>query len=128
MKNREKKKVYAIEELCNGCRLCEMMCSFHHLRSFNPDKAYIRVAQIEDEGKDSPYISCEPNMCTDDPPECVKACPTGALVFCTLEEVVEKKQEYYRKRSVQPIFRVIAPWKWPFKSWKEWPMVQNEET
>jgi hypothetical protein len=52
-------------------------------------------------------------------------CPTGALIYATLDEVVEKRRELNEKRTLQPIFKVIAPWKWPFP-WREWPGVKRK--
>ena len=51
------------QERCIGCRLCVEFCP-EHLVSMDPDT--------------DKAVKCD--MCSNDP-ECVKACPTGALEF-----------------------------------------------
>lgn len=129
LNSQEKKRIYVFEELCNGCRLCELHCSFVNTGEFNPLKSLIRIAKVESEGIDTPIVDCDGISCPckeGDAPECVRICPTGALIFATASEAFDKRQELVLKRSVQPIFKVIAPWKWPFPSWREWPFENKE--
>ena len=57
---------------CVGCRICELVCSLRHFEAINPRRARIRVYRLEDRDR---IETCR--FCTD--PECVKACPTGAM-------------------------------------------------
>lgn len=70
--------------LCNGCRLCEMICSFVHTSQFQPTKSMIRVHKIEVKGLDMPVVDPSCDLCKGEvSPQCVRYCPTIAL------EVVE---------------------------------------
>ncbi len=60
-------------DLCNGCRLCEYVCSGNKLGVFDPSLSRIRVVRIEPVTMTA--ISCR--MCADAP--CVLACPRDAL-------------------------------------------------
>jgi Fe-S-cluster-containing hydrogenase component 2 len=61
------------QELCNGCRICELACSYEHFRVANPRKSRIRVLR---EG----YDTNKPNVCRlCGRPPCVEACPRKAL-------------------------------------------------
>jgi len=33
--------------VCGGCRTCEMACSFHHKREFNPAVSSIKILNLE---------------------------------------------------------------------------------
>lgn len=61
---------------CNGCRICEVMCSLSHEQECNPEKSRIRVITSEEEGNliDIP-INCL--QCVDAP--CQAICPTDAI-------------------------------------------------
>jgi Fe-S-cluster-containing dehydrogenase component len=113
------KRIFVIEDLCKGCKLCQMACSFINFNEFNPTKA--RIAIVKDSDQYIPIIDCNGSGCRakrkGDLPKCVEVCNTGALIFCELEEAAKKRRELLRKRSKQPIFKVIAPWKWPYP-WK----------
>jgi len=116
------KRLYVFSDLCNGCRLCELICSFVVSRQFNPNKSYIKVAKIDEEGLSIPMINCDGKRCIEAGlviPKCAELCPTGCIVFTELEDAVRKQVELVRKRVEQPIFKVIAPWKWraPWRSW-----------
>ena len=76
------KRIYAKEEYCIGCRLCEVHCLVQHSRS----KKIIRVFReempdamprilVEEKGAVSFAVQCR--HCEDAP--CVDACMTGAL-------------------------------------------------
>ena len=124
----KKKRIFVFEELCNGCRLCEMACSFVHHQEFNPHKSLIRVAKVEAEGIDTPLVDCNVECLEgqDKEPECVRLCSPGALIYSSLEEADQKRQELVQKRKKQPIFKVIAPWKWPYP-WREWPFEERSQ-
>ena len=62
-----------LEKICSRCRMCELICSFHHYNVGNPKRSRIRVLSLG-RGVDFPVtcLNCE------DPP-CMNICPTGAL-------------------------------------------------
>jgi len=61
------------ENICSRCRMCELICAFHHYGVGNPRRARIQVIPLG-KGEDIPVtcLNCE------DPP-CMDICPTGAL-------------------------------------------------
>lgn len=87
------KKVYAKEELCLNCRLCEAYCRTAHSKSKDILKAHLRenpppVSRISVAGDNMDSVAVNCRHC--DNPACVAACITGAmqknpetgLVFC----------------------------------------------
>jgi len=63
-----------------------------------------------------PITECHNDVCVrKQKPECVEVCPTGALISSDLEEAIRILGDYSRIREMQPIFKVIAPWRWPYK-------------
>jgi len=77
-----------------------------------------------------PITDCNGSVCAkkseNNIPKCVQFCASGALIYATLDEAAEMKRDLIRKRAVQPLFKVIAPWKWPFP-WKPWPFEEDEK-
>lgn len=68
----------AIPEFCDGCRICEMVCSLKHTGSINPYRARIKVVSSKENGR-YPVIC---RHCKN--PPCWSACPIpGAM---TLDE------------------------------------------
>lgn len=61
-------------ELCTGCRMCEMECSFAHERRFGTHISRVRVVKLEEVGIDYPVI-CQ--QCAN--AKCIAACSQGAL-------------------------------------------------
>jgi len=62
-------------DLCNGCRLCEMICSLKATGSIiSPSQARIRVVKRELLGVDLPIV-CK--QCED--PPCKNVCPVNAI-------------------------------------------------
>ena len=61
------------EKICSRCRMCELMCAFHHHQVGNPRRSRIKVVVLG-RGEDVPVtcLNCQ------DPP-CMNICPTGAL-------------------------------------------------
>ena len=119
----KQKKVYVVEDLCTGCKMCQLICSYEHSQEFNPKKSKINVIHVDEQGIYIPIVDCDYDCkfnTENEVPKCVKFCNTGALIYSTSEEAAEMKRELVRKRVVQPLFKVIAPWKWPFP-WKPWP-------
>ncbi len=111
------KTINVIPELCSGCRGCELLCSFILSREFHPGKSRIRLVKDDHQAISIPLVFCNEKCPQPDSagiPLCVAMCPTGALIFGDEEEIVKKRRELLEKRSVEPLFRVIAPWKYPF--------------
>jgi carbon-monoxide dehydrogenase iron sulfur subunit len=62
------------QEVCSGCRACEVACVAHHEGRFGTSTARIRVTKVEPLGIDRPHVC---RLCRRAP--CVAACPVGAL-------------------------------------------------
>ena len=61
-------------EKCTGCRICELVCSFHHNRNFNPKRARIMVLRNSEEGV---YVPTVCQQCEKLP--CEESCIVGAI-------------------------------------------------
>ena len=61
------------EYICSRCRMCELICAFHHYQVGNPRRGRIKVISLG-KGVDVP-VTCL--NCEDAP--CMNICPTGAL-------------------------------------------------
>ncbi len=71
---------------CNGCRMCEMVCSFCHTGQFQPSRSHIKIYKIESKGIDMPVIAPTCDLCEGGGnapgfPQCVKYCPTVVLKY-----------------------------------------------
>jgi Fe-S-cluster-containing dehydrogenase component len=110
------KRIYVIEDLCNGCRLCETFCSSLGNGVFDASQARIRVLKTPGEEKDIPLVHCDGNCVRplfDDGPTCVALCPTGALIYEDQAQAAARRLELENARGAHGLFKVIAPWKWP---------------
>lgn len=65
--------MYADPTVCVGCRICEVICSFHWEKTLNPKKARNRVRRVNP-GLDV-VVACR--NC--DQAWCIEACPEDAL-------------------------------------------------
>lgn len=68
------KRILVREDLCSGCRACEVACVAQHEGAFGTAAARIRVAKVEHLGVDHPHVC---RLCSN--PPCVGACPVDAL-------------------------------------------------
>jgi carbon-monoxide dehydrogenase iron sulfur subunit len=68
------KRILVREDVCSGCRACEVACVARHDGRFGTATARIRVTKIEHLGVDQPHVC---RLCRRAP--CVTACPTNAL-------------------------------------------------
>jgi Fe-S-cluster-containing dehydrogenase component len=110
------KRIYVIEDLCNGCRLCQSMCSSLASGVFS-DHSRINILKISGEERDIPLIHCDGDCVryinNDSIPTCVSLCPTGAIFYATQSQAAELRMQYEEARKAYSLFKVIAPWKWP---------------
>jgi len=76
------KRVYPKEEVCIGCRLCEVHCAVEHSTSRDILKAFLReqprpLARIRVQKNGYTFVAVQCVHCPE--PPCVYACLTGAL-------------------------------------------------
>ena len=91
------KKVYVVkEDVCIGCRLCEVHCLVQHSKSKNIIKAFKRETprplariRVEEEGPSSFAVQCR--HCKK--PMCVYSCLTGAMQKDPVTGVVKHDPE-----------------------------------
>ena len=70
----ERRIIMVDSKKCTGCRICEVVCSFHHEGIFSPSLASIWVVKNEPEGMYTPIVCVQ---CTR--PVCIEVCPEGAI-------------------------------------------------
>jgi carbon-monoxide dehydrogenase iron sulfur subunit len=70
-------------ELCIGCQLCVLACPFGVIRLDEDSHAIVKCDQ------------CAENLHRGNFPACVISCPTGALEFKNINEVLQEKKEAY---------------------------------
>ena len=74
-------------ERCTGCRMCELVCSFHFTGAFGRKSGAIEVHRNEEEAEFFPVIHKSPtdlrktcDLCTREKTHlCVKYCVVGAI-------------------------------------------------
>ena len=117
------KRIFVFEEICSGCRNCQMWCAFARNKEFNRAHSRIEIVRDLDGRSDIPMVDCTGKDCTmrneKGEPLCVEMCPTGCLVYTDAKDAYKKRLELHKSREVQPIFKLVAPWKWPYP-WREW--------
>lgn len=118
-----KKKLFVFEDICSGCQSCTVWCSLMQKNKdeFNPQYAKIRIQKNSELNLNRIVNNCNLNCPKNEKgePICVEMCANGALLYTDYEDYVQKKQELLDKRSQMPLFRLIAPWKYPFP-WRPW--------
>jgi anaerobic carbon-monoxide dehydrogenase iron sulfur subunit len=73
-------KIERNEKLCHGCRACELMCSFHHHRTFSPEGASIHVERDNANGVVLWSVDDTCDQCRNETQAfCIQYCPYGAL-------------------------------------------------
>ncbi|MBL7212547.1 MAG: hypothetical protein ISS61_09230 [Desulfobacteraceae bacterium] len=79
----ERRKQITIDiEKCNGCRSCELACSFHRLKTFDPSNSSIRVYRNDGEGNLELSIISTCDGCPDETmPLCSLFCSSGCLSY-----------------------------------------------
>jgi len=86
---------------CGGCRTCELACSFHHEKKFNPEISSLKIWDKEDrkgylveiiEGQHGKRYSCD--GCKDlEIPLCVQYCKETEKLTEFINKVLEKKNK-----------------------------------
>lgn len=115
-----KKAFYVIEQICNGCENCSLVCSLILSKSGFSKKSNIQIIRADeagynqpgmlDAGYDQPVVGCNTDPCDGDP-KCVEFCPTGALVYGTLQEIEKKKLQILKLwKDNNSEAKVRAPW------------------
>lgn len=67
-------------ELCSGCRICELACSFHRKGVFSPELSSITISSNNRTCEIEWSISSTCDSCGNEAsPLCVKYCMHGAL-------------------------------------------------
>jgi len=117
------KRIYVIEDLCNGCRLCQTFCSSLAEGVFS-ERGSVRVLKTPGEERDIPLVDCD-GACLrpiydDYTPTCVSVCPTGALFYASQDDALAMRLAWESARQTHGLFKVVAPWKWPLP-WLERP-------
>jgi Fe-S-cluster-containing hydrogenase component 2 len=75
--------------LCYGCKICQLVCSFHHTGSFWPERSSIQVSRNPQTGIVRWSIDKSCDRCgREGEPLCVKSCSYEAL-----KEVADENQE-----------------------------------
>jgi Fe-S-cluster-containing dehydrogenase component len=113
------KRVFVVsDDLCSGCRNCEMWCSFWRSNKKGFGSTYTKIKIIKDDQGvlNRPTVDCNGMNCNQDgkEPICVEMCPTGCLIFTDAGDLTKKRFELQQKRNDQPVFKLIAPWKYPY--------------
>ena len=73
-------KLVADSGACYGCRICELVCSFHRKRVFSPALSSIRVSTNNLTGQVELSIDSTCDLCQEEEqPLCVAYCIYGAL-------------------------------------------------
>jgi len=73
-------KIIRNGKLCYACKSCQLACSFHHTKSFWPDKSSINVSRNHVNGEIEWSINKTCDLCVNEKlPLCVKFCPYNAL-------------------------------------------------
>jgi Fe-S-cluster-containing dehydrogenase component len=115
------KRIFVIEDLCNGCRLCQTFCSSLEEGVFS-ENGRIRVIKTPGEDRDIPIVDCS-GVCIrpineDNIPTCVTVCPTGALIFADQQEAIAKRLQWEQAKKNHSLFKIVAPWRWSLP-WKQ---------
>jgi Fe-S-cluster-containing dehydrogenase component len=113
------KRLFAFEEICSGCESCVYWCAFSRTKTFNRAESLIKIARDLDGAYHMPVLDCVECKKGLDTPICVEMCPTGALIYAEPEDAFKMRVELHQARSKQPLFKLIAPWKFPYP-WRSW--------
>lgn len=80
--------------LCYGCKICQLVCSFHQTGSFWPERSSIQVFRNPQTGGIRWSIDKTCDQCGHEgQPLCVRCCSYHALMNVTDENQEEHKRE-----------------------------------
>jgi Fe-S-cluster-containing dehydrogenase component len=80
MKTKPRTKISVDLEKCCACRCCELACSFHHHKRFDPSCSSIRVHREDGKGTlEISLISTCDGCAGERFPWCVRFCSSGCL-------------------------------------------------
>ena len=100
------KKIHVESEKCSGCRICELVCSFHHEGRFNPRLSRVAVVKEDKYGLDYPVFCHQCKPCP-----VIAACPSDALkrgalgVIYVDEEACTKLSKIHREERLKMEFK-----------------------
>lgn len=80
------KALYVDPDLCTGCRLCELACSFAYNKTFSPQRSAIRLIAIEPGGVRVPIFCTQCRLC-------IASCPVNALKIGKAGAVIVDKEK-----------------------------------
>jgi Fe-S-cluster-containing hydrogenase component 2 len=67
-------------ELCNGCRTCELACSFHHTGLMSPELSSVQVRRSNRTAMISWQVLPTCDLCAgEEEPLCERYCSCGAI-------------------------------------------------
>lgn len=67
-------------EACTGCRMCELVCSFHHRQVFSPELSSIRISRNNRTAEIGLLIDDSCDLCRgEEIMRCIESCCFGAL-------------------------------------------------
>ena len=75
-------------ELCNGCKICELVCSSEHFEEYNPALSHVKVLMQPQVGFHYPALKTTCDFCGGDY-KCVEWCPRDALKFVDPAQAAE---------------------------------------
>ncbi len=80
--------------VCYGCKMCQLVCSFHHTGTFWPERSSIRVSRNPQKGTVKWQIDTTCDLCrSEGKPVCVRNCSYEALRIDTAQEPKESDRE-----------------------------------
>jgi|GEM_PF-508064 len=81
-------------EGCTGCRSCELACSFHKIRSFDPAQSSIQVCRDNSTGLVSVVLDNRCDLCaSEEEPLCIRFCAPDALNLSVLNELKRNAEQ-----------------------------------
>lgn len=73
-------KIIRNSNLCYACKTCQLACSFHHTKTFWPERSSIIVSRNPQDGTIKWRMKATCDKCINEKePLCVKYCMYGAL-------------------------------------------------
>jgi len=73
-------KIIRNSNLCYACKTCQLACSFHHTKTFWPERSSITVSRNPQDGTIKWRINATCDQCINEKETlCVKYCMYGAL-------------------------------------------------